>query len=613
MNNELYEKNIRIIEKRWPEYLEGIRNPDNVNGISCEVIEEEGRLIPRVMRDGKTYSLSSAYSDEVIVDRWAEFVNLNVYEAVIFLFGLGTGIYVKKLLEKADEAGEENVSILVFEPDAVIIGELFRHFDLSGVLSDERVTLDIGSLNEDLLRNWTKSHVSYNNIRNAGSAYYINYPRIYPEIRKQYDHDVEYLLTDYYGNTGFKRSMSKTVYSNTLDNIRKMADSLSIESLVSAVPKDMPVFLVSSGPSLSGNIQELKRAKGKGLIIAVDSALGVFDKAGLIPDIYVTIDPEKQEENFSFDWIPEVPAVVGMSSPEFVIKEGQPYYMLCPYDNYTGRFIVDHSKGAPYHVLISGGGSVATWAFSLARAMGAKTLVFVGQDLAYTGDKAHAAGVAVDDDAMLYTVDDTDIYGEPIRSSRQLISYRKWFEHAIAECEDLEAFDATEGGAYIKGTKVITLKEVIDRYCTKDRDLAEMFSRSEPLFDEEERKEYYELLGDVPEKMGEIIRNARKLISNYDKMEKAIRSGNFTGDRLRKLMASGKKLSDEIEENPAFTYIDMLNSDSEINIEENINNKDSDSEKDFINMCELGREHTGNILRSAEKVKKDFSENIDLK
>ncbi|MBQ7556664.1 MAG: motility associated factor glycosyltransferase family protein, partial [Lachnospiraceae bacterium] len=595
-------------KKRWPDYEAELREPRNENNIVCSVSEEDGRLLPRVSVDGRTYHLSSIYTDSVMLERWSEFVNLNLFESVVYFFGLGTGMYVRELLSRVNENPERKVSVFVYEPDGVILGELMKYYDLTDILADERVTLAIGCVDEGLLRSWTTSHINYNNVRNAGSACYLNYPRIYPEIRKQYDHDLEYLLTDYYGNTGFKMSLTKLVYSNTLDNIGRMADSLLLDPLMNSLPEDLPVFVVSSGPSLSKNINELKRAKGKSLIIGVDSSLGVFDKTGLLPDIYVTIDPSKKKENFSFDWIPEVRAVVGMSSPEYVVKDGQKYYMLCSYDRYTGQFIVSHSKEKPYHLLIQGGGSVATWAFSLAIAMGARKLIFVGQDLAYTGDKAHAAEVAVDDDAMLSTVDDTDIYGEPIRSSRQLVSYRKWFEHAIEQCDGLEAIDATEGGAYIRGTEIATLKDVIDKYCVKEWDPEESIFTNDKLFSEEEKAEYLEYLKAIPEKMDEIMGKSRKLISNYDKIEKQVRRGTVSGEKLKKLLALGSELADEIEENTGFTYIDMLNSESEVNVETKVNNVDSDAGKDILNVCALGREHTENILKTAEIVKKDFSE-----
>ena len=50
-------------------------------------------------------------------------------------------------------------------------------------------------------------------------------------------------------------------------------------------------IIVCPGPSLSKNIDMLKKAKGKVLIIAVLHAYGALKKAGIVPDIVIHTDP----------------------------------------------------------------------------------------------------------------------------------------------------------------------------------------------------------------------------------------------------------------------------------------------------------------------------------
>lgn len=607
MNNEIYEKNIRAIKKRWPDYLELLNHSENKYSLSVEVRDYDGQCVPVVHRDGREYQLSSLYDNEKILDRWAEFVNFRLYEAIIYLFGLGTGMYVRRLFEESEKRNGKEIQIMVYEPDTEVFGELIRYYDISDIISDERVTLLIGELDKEKLLKWTTKRINYNNIYSTGLAYHLNYPRIFPEEREKYDKEIEDQLGEYYGNLGFKKSYSKYLYENVLENIERMTETLSLDSLMNSIPENVPVFIVSSGPSLSKNISELKRAKGKGIIIAADSALGVFDRFGIVPDMYATIDPEKQKENFEYDWVPDVPALLEMTSPKHVVRDGQKYFMICTYDRFTSRFLCEKSKGTPYHVLLTGGGCQASYAFSLGVNMGAKTVIFVGQDLAYTGDQAHAAEVAVEDDEMLSTLEIMDINGNPVKANRQFIGYRRWFERAIAQCDGLEAVDATEGGARIEGTKIMTLREAIDRYCVEEWDVNGFFSRCERLLSDEDRNEYFKRLKKVPGLMDEILSDGRKLVRDYEKMEGLVRSGKVTADKLKKLISVTKKLSDRIEENEAYSYITMVNSASEFNVEQTVNNVDPDLEKDLINMCTLGREHTENIIKAAEKVKKDFS------
>lgn len=605
MNSELYDKNIKALENRWPELRKQFEKSTGSSDISCEVTEIDGCLVPLVHKGDRTYQLSSIYSDSVMLDRWSDFVDVNMYEAVVYMFGLGTGCFLRRFLEKAGSAEVKKTSVFVYEPDTVILKELFGYYDYSDIFADKKVTIGIGTIDDGPLKDWTSSTITYSNIHGTGSSYYPNYPRIFPEIRKKYDQELEEMFSDYYANISF-RYHTHTLFSNTLANINRMVDSLSLSSLADLYSEDIPAFVVSSGPSLSKNIQELKSVKGKGLIIAADSALGVFDRAGIIPDIYVSVDPGKQKENFKYEWVRKIPALIGITSPKHVVSEGQPYFMMSLYDEYTGWFIASHCNGKPHQLIVQGGGSVATYAFSLGHVLGAKRIIFVGQDLAYTGDAAHAVGVAVDDDEMLSSVDTIDIYGNPVRTSRELVWYRRWFENVIEKSEELEVIDATEGGALIKGTKIMTLKEAVDKYCVKDWDIEGMLQSSGDLFSGEEKKEYLELMYSVPEKMDEIIRDSRKLISDYEKLETYVRKGGTSGDKLKKQLSKTTKLSDRIEENRAFSYIDMVNSVSEVDVERRVNSVNPDAERDLINLCVLGREHSENIIKSAEQVKKDF-------
>lgn len=48
--------------------------------------------------------------------------------------------------------------------------------------------------------------------------------------------------------------------------------------------------------------------------------------------------------------------------------------------------------------------------------------------------------------------------------------YRKWFESQIVRYPRLDVIDATEGGAKIEGSEIMTLKEAIERECKTDID-----------------------------------------------------------------------------------------------------------------------------------------------
>ena len=52
----------------------------------------------------------------------------------------------------------------------------------------------------------------------------------------------------------------------------------------------------------------------------------------------------------------------------------------------------------------------------------------------------------------------------------------------------MEVINATEAGAKIEGTKIMTLQEAVDTYCQKEYSVANIFEEVEPIFSERARQ-----------------------------------------------------------------------------------------------------------------------------
>jgi ribosomal protein L7/L12 len=90
--------------------------------------------------------------------------------------------------------------------------------------------------------------------------------------------------------------------------------------------------------------------------------------------------------------------------------------------------------------------------------LGANPIVFIGQDLALTDGKDHAEGYphTYNANTLKNRTDngfDADGYhGGRVRTERQLMYYKTWFERRASELTDRLIINATEGGARINGT-----------------------------------------------------------------------------------------------------------------------------------------------------------------
>ncbi len=609
MNNSLYNKNMSKLKDRWPEYIGLLEQYKENDNLYCAVEEAEGNLIPIVHKDAKAYRLASDGHNDDILDIWIDAINMGSFELNMFMFGLGNGMYVRRLLEET--ADKDMARIIVYEPDICIIKECFGYYDMTDIMNNDRFELIFPKTSELELSDYILRNISYHNIMGVHSSCYINYSRVFNEEYGIYNDQINRSLDMIRASQNMMNVMGQMHYNNTLRNYKYVAGSYSLDSLEKNILKELPVIIVSSGPSLTRNIKELKAAKDRSVICAVDSALGAMDAAGIIPDVYITVDPGKHKDNFSFEWLKNVPVVASITSPEYAFKEGQIHFIVCPLDTYIRDFNDDMQHYFKKWDLRSGG-SVACDAFKLFRIMGFHRIILIGQDLAYSNNKAHADAVAYDDDDMseslIYT---DDIHGGKIVTSKTLEAYKNWFEEEIENNKWCEVIDATEGGAYIKGTVISTLREAIENYCAKEYDVHECFNKCERLFEGEKDPEFKDHIRAIPGRMDNIICTAQKVLNNYDKIERLIRKSDKSGKEMLKLLSRNGELTAEIEGDPAYCYINYLNVESNKEVESNINTVDNDVRRDILNVCNLGKTQVRGIIEAARKVRDDYKAIFD--
>ncbi len=281
---------------------------------------------------------------------------------------------------------------------------------------------------------------------------------------------------------------------NILENLPIVARSPGVDTLFERF-RDIPAIIVAAGPSLDKNVRELEKAKGKALITAVDTALRTLYLNGIEPDIVVSIDANPANyKDFKGVSLKEADLLTEpVAYPEILSSFPQRVF-ISSYGHPLMNWIEESIDPKGY---LKVGGSVATTCFDLLRKMGANPIIFVGQDLAYTGGASHTKGFFGYDDAvdngalskfctleMLYRqacrergevelVEGID--GEMVLTSPMMKGWLSWLESQVDEVkrEGINCIDATEGGAKIRGTQILTLRETIDTYCKNPHDIRE--------------------------------------------------------------------------------------------------------------------------------------------
>lgn len=423
----------------------------------------------------KKIRLNSVYNSEKEAKRWAaKYKEQNKITSLI-MFGYGNGIIYKEMNKKLDT----NAKIFFYEPDKYLFLFCLTNFDMTEIFADRRVKLYVDEINSDDLYSDVCGTVNWAMLPTQVICSHPGYNEIYRNEYKKFKTIIEqfkYVL-ELEKNTSIK--FSKQFTKNSIKNLKFIKGSNYIAEFKNKIDSDIPLIIVSAGPSLDDNILELKKAKHKSFILATDTAVKYLLKNDVWFDAIVTIDGSKPTSYLDGDDCKNKSLfIVPYSNSEILEKNcGRKIWI-----NGSGILEILYKKCDYEFPKYESGGSVATAAFWIAKYLKIKTIILVGQDLAYKGKNTHAGNIAdtIDEENTLYV---DGIYHEKVKTRGDWVRYKQWFENVIKLLDyDVEVIDATEGGAIIKGTKIMKLSDAIYGRCVKNFDFETILADVNPTF-----------------------------------------------------------------------------------------------------------------------------------
>lgn len=462
-------------------------------GISINTINaKDGTEILEIQSNGKAYRMNSTYRPHAEAEKFAGQYQGLEEGSVLLVFGYGNGIFPRALMK----ACSERMQIVFYEPSTEILRciknideELEQIFSEKGYLvAPEKLRDDRWAYLTGQFPKLLEQLVTYSNYKKIVYTALPKYRDIYPEEYKYFQELIAYRINKFRSNIATAKHMGHDAVVNNIRNLKCIPESYCGDSFASIFPEDMPTIIVSAGPSLEKNVQGLKQAKGKALIVCTDSAIKYLLRQNVMPDLLVTVDPLKPLQLFDDDQIDGIP-VVGSPDMNYRILEKLPHskVIFASSENIYIQQLYEYAGHKLIH--LESGGSVATLAFSLCRYWGFSHIILIGQDLALA-DRQRYAGQGVlpyDEGCVLLEVE--DIYGETVYTPKDYYSYLKWFEQAIAAHPEIRVIDATEGGARIAGTEVMTLQEALSEYGELDFNFGEYMKTVKPAFSDTEKEE----------------------------------------------------------------------------------------------------------------------------
>lgn len=279
---------------------------------------------------------------------------------------------------------------------------------------------------------------------------------------------------------------------HSLRNMRHLAERPPVSALNGAF-RQLPCVIVSPGPSLAKNVEQLRQLKGRAILLAGNRSVAPLKKVGISPDLVLVADPLDLRYQFEGGLLDDTGALLLdlIAHPLMYELKARRYFTFTSVHEVFDSTFGGLGQGG----FLQSGGSVATTAFQLALELGCDPVLFVGQDLALSGGNYYVASapdgatrVSVSNGQGVVENSSDNLSravqelggapaargtvqqfiqvrgwdGEPVFTSLQFDAYRCWLESAAASVErPVRIVNCTEGGAYIQSMEHQTLARTI--------------------------------------------------------------------------------------------------------------------------------------------------------
>jgi hypothetical protein len=442
--------------------------------------------------DGRRLYLHSRHQPREEAERLIQSID---FSSCLFfhIFGLGLGYQLELLF---DRAGDDAV-FCVFEPDLLLLRTALQARDLSAIIQSRRLLiftrLDKGDLFTRL--NTLTPLISLGTVD-------VDHP---PSLRRNpaFHEQIKAWLAEF---ASFGRTNMNTLVLNgrrTLVNIARNLGWYVATPDIRRLEKRFagkPAVVVSAGPSLRKNKQQLKALAGRAVIIAVQTTLQPLLEMGIEPDFVTSLDYHEICSRF-FEKLPKSLRTELIAEPKAtsVIFNLNPGPVTILGNDFAERLVREMKIDKPR---LTAGSTVAHLAYYVAEHLGCDPIIFVGQDLGFSDGLYYSPGTSYDDvwrpefgrfctpemkqweqiireKPILRKIPDQQ--GRPMYTEERLFSYLQQFERDFAKTKT-RIIDASQGGAAKLGTTVMSLAEAASQFCAEPLDTGS-FDQPQPRWD----------------------------------------------------------------------------------------------------------------------------------
>ncbi|WP_400243392.1 6-hydroxymethylpterin diphosphokinase MptE-like protein [Niallia sp. JL1B1071] len=500
--------------------LSALKNETDENKIEILKSKIENAPTLSVTMENRSYYLHSKYDPnkeaEVLIDRYRD--ELDKYDHVLF-YGVGLGYHVETLVKRYP-----NMNYSLFEPAP----NVFKHFLESNRLD----TLDLSRLKNvyiDTEQDDAKDfliNITGNMQERIMLIALPSYERIFEQKYKKFTEDFKAAVTAKYESNYIDNKFSARWTLNSLLNLPVTLTSPNILSGFESVFKDKPLIIVSAGPSLEEEYENLRAIKEQktAFIFAVGSANKALIANGIIPDAVCTYDP--QDINYSVftkmleNDVINVPMIYGTSVGFETLKHypGPKLHMITSQDTVTPYYMGD---SAQYLKQINDAPTIAAVTLQLACELECNPVLLVGQNLALKGEQRYSSEIENEKEKNEENHENfvmvKDVHGNLIKSTKGFINMKTYLEQYISSYRNIEVINTTNGGAAIDGTIYQSLSAIMQERLMKEV-VPEDWHKKQLVTEDKMDKNLYRL-GKMEDSIVQYLKLQERVIKNFSEIE----------------------------------------------------------------------------------------------
>jgi len=510
--SQIFEKNIKALLEKNPELatkLFAIKTHQDF-----EVVQQgEDPINLNIIDKKRNYPLYETSPLTEIQNKHKYFKENYERYPVLFFYGMGNGIFHKLLF-----ANQSLKKLFIFEPNLEIIYIAFHIVDFSEEIENEKLNIIIP---QELTYAKAFKIFSHKDVQLFAKTFELHiysnyYEKFYSknilETNKLLIRAIKQTITNF-GNDTIDTLIG---IEHHINNLPLMLKSPYFKQLENKKNSDVAV-IVSTGPSLAKQLPLLKKIAPYATLICIDASMPILAKHGITPDFVTSLErvqaTAKFFKNTPAKFQKDIIMLHASLQHKDVLKysKGKKILPMRPF-RHTRYFRLDK------YGYLGVGMSAANMAYEFAYFMDFKTIILIGQDLAYSEDgKSHSEGHVFGADQVKHKPTDeyvTKYGGEGlIKTTRTWNMFRNFFEKDIEDTKSkgVTTINATEGGARIHGAVEMSFKEAIEKYIDTTKPKKEIKLRTLP------QKSIDKLMLKAHKKIEDMIRYGLRVQSKIEK------------------------------------------------------------------------------------------------